>query len=97
MYTYDNMYEVNSAIEVFNRGYNAYKAQPEYWRSKHRQWDYIIRKVCTGCGKPLNCYDTHKGHAYCYQCRKILFPETENSNKSYDERFRYPRSRGHSI
>jgi hypothetical protein len=97
MYQYDKMYEVESAIEVCNSGYNAYKRRSEDWRSKHRQWDYIICKICTGCGKALSRYDTLKGHAFCYQCRQILFPETVNTHKSYGKRFRIPRSSGHSI
>ena len=92
MYAYDNMYEVKSAIEIVNKGYDGYRPRPVYCRSKDRQWDYIIRRVCTGCGKPLNRYDTRKGHAYCLQCRQNLFPETVNPYEFYSHRFRHRRS-----
>lgn len=75
MYEYDKMYETKGAIEVCKNGYKVYKTQSGYWRSKHKQWDYIICKVCTGCGKPLSRYDTLKGYAFCSQCRQILFPK----------------------
>ena len=97
MYTYNNMYEVKSAIEGYNRNCSGYKEKPAYWRAVHRQWDYIIGRVCTGCGKPLSRYDTLKGYAFCFHCRQILFPETVKAHKSYGKRFRHPRARGHSL
>ena len=76
MTTYDNKCKAKGAAGGYNRNYRVYKRQPAYWRSEHRQWDYIICKACTGCGRRLSRFDNLKGYAFCYSCREILFPET---------------------
>jgi hypothetical protein len=80
--------EVVKAIEACQGGYRIYKKRPDTWRSKKRQWDYIIR-VCTGCSDPLSQYDNQKGHAFCFSCREVLFPETVNPYKSFGQRFHH--------
>ena len=86
------MYEVEKAIRAYSA--NKPHERPSNWRSENRQWDYIICTVCTGCGKPLSRYENHKGLAFCFSCREILFPETVTLDKSRRQRFPYPRSGG---
>ena len=77
--------------------HSIYERRDKNWRSGHRQWDYIICTVCTGCGKPLTRYENLRGLAFCVSCREILFPETVPRYKSRGQRFPYPRSRGHFL
>ena len=88
------IYEVIKAIESCQRDYSVNESRDNSWRSKNRQWDYIICTVCTGCGKRLSPYENHKGLAFCFSCREILFPETVTLDKSRRQRFPYPRSGG---
>lgn len=89
MYTNNPMYEVKNAIEACKGDYNGYKRQSGYRRSNNRQWDYIICKVCIGCGKPLSRYDNLRGYAFCFKCRKTLFPETIDHSQARGKRFRH--------
>ena len=70
------------ANKAYQRSYSTFKRRPNTWRSSSRQWDYIIRMVCIGCGKTLGRFETKHGFAYCFNCRKILFPETIGNFKS---------------
>jgi len=75
MNTYE-MDEVIRAIEVAN-GTNAYYGRPDRYESNHRhQYDYIVRMVCIGCGGTLRRFEIRNHLAYCYRCRRFLFPET---------------------
>ena len=94
MYSYNNLYEVNSAIGFCCNGYESLKIQSGYGHSKYKQWDYIIGTVCTGCGRLLSRYDTGKGRAFCYQCSQILFPEPEHRSTSYKKDSVIPGPRG---
>jgi hypothetical protein len=46
-------------------------------------WDYLICRICAGCGKPLGKYEYRNNLAFCYQCRKILFPETVSPDETF--------------
>lgn len=70
------MYQVNDAIKAHQRGYSTFQRRPKTWRSSGRQWDRIIRMVCSGCGKTLGRYEVYNRLAFCIDCRKFLFPET---------------------
>ena len=74
--------------------HSIYERRDKNWRSRNRQWDYIICTVCTGCGKPLSRYENLRGLAFCVSCREILFPETVTRYKSRSQRFPYARPRG---
>jgi hypothetical protein len=69
-----HLYEVKQAIEACHS--HDVPAGHESWRSQSRQWDYIIGTVCLGCGKLLGRYEELNRLAWCYSCRRILFPET---------------------
>ena len=60
------------------------------FRSRNRQWDYIVCKVCVGCGKPLGRYENTKGLAFCRRCCEILFPESATEVESNRNRYPYP-------
>ena len=84
-----NMLEVIKAIEDAGRKYKVKVPKPKNWRSPNRQWDRIIRTVCTGCGRPLGRYENENKLAFCYQCRRILFPETMPSKESWQRKKYY--------
>jgi hypothetical protein len=86
MYDYDGMYEVKGAIEAEQLEYVETGSPPKL-RSKDRQWDAIICTVCAGCGKPLGSYENQNRLAYCFDCRRILFPETIHPRASHDKRW----------
>ena len=88
MNLYDDMYEVKRAVEKYNRASDHAKGRPANWRSSHRMWDYVICKVCTGCGKPLKRYDLLKGYAFCFPCRLAFFPETISMTYYYRKKSR---------
>jgi hypothetical protein len=88
MGVYDDTYEVKRSIEECSRNNSRYKRRPANWRSSRRMWDYVLCKVCTGCGKPLSRYDVLKGYAFCYPCRRNFFPETISMNAFYGNRRR---------
>jgi len=91
------MYKVKKAIDQCNGSHSTYERRPKTWRSKHRQWDRIICTVCVGCGKPLGRYENLNRLAYCFDCRRILFPETIPSQEFNGKRSPYPRPRGHFL
>jgi len=74
--------EVNRAIRGYHDDDHYYKNRTHPYRSENRQWDRIIGIACTGCGKIMNRYNTRQGHAFCYNCRSLLFPERNNSKPS---------------
>ena len=88
------IYDDIKAIESCQRDYSVRESRENSWRSGHRQWDYIICTVCTGCGKPLSRYENLRGLAFCVSCREILFPETVTPYKSQRQRLPYARPRG---
>jgi hypothetical protein len=92
---YYEMDEVRNAIEAVNGRYEVYQQRPQYWRLKSRQWDYLIRVVCAGCGKPLSRYETVNDFAHCSSCRMVLFPETVTPEEEFKKRSPYSRSWGH--
>ena len=81
--------EVNRAINDQRYSSCYYGNRPNAYRSENRQWDRIIGVACTGCGKIMNRYDTRQGHAFCYNCRSLLFPEGNNPKPSRFKRKRY--------
>jgi hypothetical protein len=87
MNKYDGMYEVKKAIEAYSGANSSCEKRFGSRRSKNRQWDYIIRTVCTGCGKTLGQYENLNGFAFCFDCRKILFPETIVGHEPLGKRF----------
>ena len=98
----NKMYEIIRAIEAIQGNYYAYNSRPKIyrsknWRSENRMWDYIICRVCTGCGKPLGKYEYQKNLAFCYQCREILFPESVTPHEAFHNRHTHSRSKGHSL
>ena len=71
--------EIKNAIESAQENYpirERSRAELSKWRSPNRQWDRIINKVCSGCGKRLGRYENKNNLAFCYECREILFPES---------------------
>ena len=98
----DKMYEIIRAIETIQNDYYTDKNKPRIlrsknWRSEDRLWDYIICRVCTGCGKPLGKHEYQKNLAFCYQCRKILFPDSVTPDEAFHNRHTHFRSEGHFI
>jgi hypothetical protein len=88
------MYEIKKAIEAYQGRYSIYEKRGEDKRKSTKKWDFIIRSVCTGCGKTLHRYDNLNRYAFCYSCRRILFPETISSGRASRDRSRYHRPRG---
>lgn len=78
--------EIVSAIESAQKTYPIKKIKKVPWRSPTRQWDRIIGRVCTGCGKRLGEYEYKNNLAFCYECRRILFPETISSRESFNKK-----------
>jgi hypothetical protein len=70
----ETMREVIRAIEACQGSSAYYAAQPS--KADKRQWDYIIRTVCIGCGETLGREENLSRFAYCASCREVLFPET---------------------
>ena len=89
--------QIYQDANAHQKSYSTYERRPKIWRSKRRQWDYIICKVCTGCGKQLRRYDNLKGYAFCFSCREILFPETVRYQESRGFTSPYPDSRWHAL
>ena len=82
--------EIKNAIESAQENYpicEQRRVEPSKWRSPDRQWDRIINKVCSGCGKRLGRYENKNDLAFCYECREILFPETIPDRKAFMKRF----------
>lgn len=89
------LYEIARAIKAHNGTYESRERSPERFRSSSRKWDYVIRVVCNGCGRTLSQHEVRNGLAYCFSCRKVLFPETIPSYEPARRSYPYPRSRGH--
>ena len=90
------VYEIDRAIRSQNGTYKARDRNPETFRSSSRRWNYVVRAVCSGCGKTLNQYEVRSRLAYCFSCRRILFPEPIHAYESPRKRRPYTSSRGHS-
>ena len=98
----DKMYEIIRAIEAIQGDYYTDENRPKTlrskdWRSENRMWDYIICRVCAGCGKPLGRYEYRNNLAFCYQCREILFPESVSPHETFRNRNTHFRPKGHSL
>ena len=81
------MYEDIKAGKVYQGQYKRYERSYQNRQPGRRQWDYIISKVCIGCGKPLSRHENLKGLAFCFSCRQVLFPETINPYKYGTRRY----------
>lgn len=49
------------------------------YRAKPRNgglWDQMVRGVCIGCNGTLSHSELKRRLAFCYSCRRVLFPET---------------------
>lgn len=77
-------YKTYSVMEPLG-SHEEQRRERRQWRSKNRQWDYIIAVVCTGCGKTLSRTDNILRMAYCTACRAILFPETVSESDAKRE------------
>ena len=93
----DRMDEVIKAIEACNGYYSAYEIEPNVQIPDNRQWDRIICTLCAGCGKPLSRHDNFNRHAYCMECREILFPETVASKEFLKRGSNQDRGKGHFL
>lgn len=91
------LYEVNKAINDVSKGYNEIGRSQKTLAPKTNKWDYILRKICLGCNKTLGIYEVQNNLAFCFQCRKYLFPETVYHQDPIKNRFRSLRSRGHPM
>jgi len=96
MNTYE-IYQVKKAISAHNGSRDAYKRRPVTRGSNGGQWDYVLRAVCLGCGRTLGQFELQNNLGFCFNCRKILFPETVARVKSSGSRWRSPYPRGHSL
>jgi len=96
----DKIYEIIKAVEAIQGDYYTDESRSTHgsksWRSEHRMWDYLICKVCAGCGKPLGKYEYRNNLAFCYQCRKILFPESVSPKETFRNNNHF-QSKGHSL
>lgn len=72
----NEMESVNRAIAMANGSYFAYERKSQYDPEPKKKWDKVLRAVCMGCGKTLSGWEVKNHWAYCYSCRKILFPGT---------------------
>lgn len=82
----NRLYEITHAIQALNNRYKAPEKIDRNWRSPSRQWDRIICRICTGCGKRLGRYENRKNLAFCYNCREILFPESVTPKEAWRKR-----------
>ncbi len=89
--------EITQAIEAVSGGYKKLQPRKPHYRSPNRQWDRIICRVCTGCGKPLGRYENKNRLAFCFECREILFPETVTQQKSWPKKSVHRRYWKHSL
>ena len=90
-------YQINDAIKAYNGSKTAYRKMPPPKRKRKGQWDSIIRIICIGCGRTLGRYENLHRFAYCFTCRKVLYPETVYSVKTAQSRPLSSHSRGHSL
>lgn len=68
------------------KGPRAYDRDVYHEHAEGKPWDFIIRVICSGCGKTLSRNDNIGRYAYCYQCRSVLWPETVNPYKAFRKR-----------
>jgi len=96
MVRYD-LHEIDRAIKAHNGTSQFGGESDQVSRPGKRRWDYVIRAVCSGCGRTLRQYEVRNRLAYCFSCRRILFPEPMPAYESSGRRRYYPsRSRGQS-
>ena len=69
------MLGVQRAIEAVRNGECGHGRQVKKRPARRRKM-ILLRRVCNTCGRTLSRYDNLKNYAYCYSCRRILFPET---------------------
>jgi hypothetical protein len=75
MNTYET-YQVRYVGYAVRGGPSAYWGRHEPARYKRHDWDYVVRMVCTGCGKGLGRFEIRNHLAFCHRCRMYFFPET---------------------
>jgi len=73
---YEAVYIGNKPERAFNKGNRAFKRRGFSRRSSGGQRGCVVRTVCFGCGRTLGRYENLRGLAWCYNCRRILFPDT---------------------
>ena len=73
---YEAVYIGNKPERAFSKGNRAFKRRGFSRRSFGGQWNFVVRAVCLGCGRTLGRYENLHRLAFCYNCRKVLFPET---------------------
>jgi len=58
--------------------YESYRYSDRYRAKSSRggMWDQMVRGVCIGCNGTLNHSELKRNLAFCYSCRRVLFPET---------------------
>lgn len=92
MNTYETQ-EIDRAIRACSGERVPTEVRPQ---SRHGgRWDYIVRVVCIGCGTTLGRYELYHELAFCFNCRKFLFPDTVYTFESAERRFHAHRSNGH--
>jgi len=74
--------QIRQAIEAVNGTQRYYEPRPSSPGPRGGRWDKVIRVVCLGCAKTLGRYELLHGLAFCFECRRVLFPETVYANKS---------------
>jgi len=76
------MDEVRRAIERVNGSYIDYGREPWDLRQNHSspKPEKLIRMLCICCGGTLSQWDVSHHWAYCYSCRKVLYPESVNGS-----------------
>ena len=89
---YENgCYSRERAYELYLERSKAPEKRDGSLRPYNGRWDYIVCRLCVGCGKPLGRYENLNRLAYCRNCREILFPETVKHDEYSNKRFQYPR------
>ena len=73
----DEIHQDNRAHDLYYGSMrDARKREPRDQRCYGGRWDYVVRAVCLGCGKTLGRDELINGYAFCFNCRRVLFPET---------------------
>lgn len=69
-------YEITRAVRAVQRSRKPGLTGERKWRSPERRFDRVLWRICLGCGRPLGRYEDLNDLAYCYDCRRVLFPGT---------------------
>lgn len=88
----DYTYHIGSAGRPYNSSrYRSFTRTRGGSRSRGGQWDYMVRAVCIRCKKTLTRYELLNGLAFCFNCRRVLFPETIETHEPPGRRWPYER------